>query len=242
MLARVLRRAEERGVAVLAYDVRWEVGATGPAPSLCDSLAAPGGPGARAWPARLVTELPPSVRRRPPTANFLTQHFAHHHPPSPTQGGRASWGRRLPVVYGAGVAAANVDEEHLARVLEFNATDPRTHWKSPKKQKAASASGGSDKVAKGAAAGGKRAAAKAAGGGGGRGKAAAAAIEAAADSHGGCAAAEAEVVPGGRKRGRAARGGDSGGSGAAAEAEDAAAPPPTEPVSTGRRARARRAA
>ncbi|KIY93885.1 hypothetical protein MNEG_14078 [Monoraphidium neglectum] len=72
MLARVLRRAEDAGVAVLAYSIDWE-------------------------------------------------------------GGKAFWGRRLPVVYGADVSGADVDEAHLARVLEFNATDPRTHWKADRR-------------------------------------------------------------------------------------------------------------
>jgi hypothetical protein len=47
--------------------------------------------------------------------------------------GRALLGKRLPVRYGEGVTGL-VDEEHLQRVLKFNATDPRTHWKAAKKK------------------------------------------------------------------------------------------------------------
>jgi len=50
------------------------------------------------------------------------------------QAGRCQWGKPLPVVFGAGVNGADVDEEHLQKVLEFNATNPRTHWKRQKKQ------------------------------------------------------------------------------------------------------------
>jgi hypothetical protein len=49
------------------------------------------------------------------------------------QGGKALWGKPLPVVYDPAVAAAAVDEEQLAAVLEFNQTNPRTHWKKQKK-------------------------------------------------------------------------------------------------------------
>jgi hypothetical protein len=49
------------------------------------------------------------------------------------QGGKALWGKQLPVVYDPAVAAAAVDEEQLAAVLEFNQTNPRTHWKKQKK-------------------------------------------------------------------------------------------------------------
>jgi hypothetical protein len=53
------------------------------------------------------------------------------------QGGRALWGKPLPVVFGAAVAAAAVDEQQLAAVLEFNANNPRMHWKKQKKADAA---------------------------------------------------------------------------------------------------------
>ncbi|KAF6261218.1 hypothetical protein COO60DRAFT_802466 [Scenedesmus sp. NREL 46B-D3] len=49
------------------------------------------------------------------------------------QGGRALWGKALPVVYAPAVAAAGVDEEQLAAVLQFNQTNPGTHWKKQKK-------------------------------------------------------------------------------------------------------------
>lgn len=45
------------------------------------------------------------------------------------RGGRAVWGKPLPVVYGQDIQAADVDEQQLQAVLEFNATNPRTHWK-----------------------------------------------------------------------------------------------------------------
>ncbi|KAI8469474.1 MAG: hypothetical protein J3K34DRAFT_522137 [Monoraphidium minutum] len=78
------------------------------------------------------------------------------------EGGEARWGRRLPVVFGAGVDA-DVDEDHLSRVLEFNATDPRTHWK-----KAAAGAAAAAKAARGGAAGpGSKRRAGAGGGGGG---------------------------------------------------------------------------
>jgi hypothetical protein len=51
------------------------------------------------------------------------------------QGDYAVWGKKLAVRYGQEVDAAIMDWDHLEEVLEFNATDPRTHWKS--KQKAA---------------------------------------------------------------------------------------------------------
>eukprot|EP00775_Hariotina_reticulata_P013447 gene13447-13573_t len=47
--------------------------------------------------------------------------------------GQCQWGKPLPVVFGAGVNGADVDEQHLQKVLEFNATNPRTHWKRTKK-------------------------------------------------------------------------------------------------------------
>lgn len=60
------------------------------------------------------------------------------------QGGKASWGRRIPVTYGVGVSGDDVDESHLARILEFNATDPRTHYKSATPQKKKQGSRASD--------------------------------------------------------------------------------------------------
>jgi hypothetical protein len=106
LFANVLRRAEQAGVLVLAYDVRW----SGP-------------------------------------------------------DGRAALGKRLPVRYGEGVTG-EVDEEHLALVLKFNATDPRTHWR-----KAAGGGAGKGKKAAGGQGGGagnaKGKGKKAAGGGAG---------------------------------------------------------------------------
>jgi hypothetical protein len=43
--------------------------------------------------------------------------------------GTAIWGKRLPVVFDPSVSG-EVDEEHLQRVLHFNATDPRSRWRS----------------------------------------------------------------------------------------------------------------
>ena len=49
------------------------------------------------------------------------------------EGGAALWGKKLAVKYGPDVKAAEIDWRHLEEVLEFNATDPRTHWKSKQK-------------------------------------------------------------------------------------------------------------
>ena len=140
LLSRLLRRAEAAGVAVLAYAIDWQV--------RCVCLAAPcaallrhgAATAAAALPGAVFVEAP--LRRCPGSetpGNACCQRWGARLAPRnqgitraglPLQGGAAWWGRRLPVVYGAGVRAEDVDDAHLARVLEFNATDPRTHWKS----------------------------------------------------------------------------------------------------------------
>ncbi len=70
LFAQMVLRAAEKGVLILAHDIRW-----------------------------------------------------HGHQPH--------WGKELPVVHGAGVTS-DIDQEHLERVLHFNATDPRPRWKSSK--------------------------------------------------------------------------------------------------------------
>lgn len=101
-------------------------------------------------------------------------------------GGRAYWGRRLPVVYGEGVGH-EVDAEHLARVLHFNATDPRTHHKKSPAKAAAAAKSPAKKSA-----------------------ATAAAEQAAAEAAEEAAAEAAEAVAATPPRTRAGRGGASG--------------------------------
>ena len=219
MLARVTRRAHEAGVQVLAYSVDWQArGRAAAGRGGCKTwLLGPGWPWA--WQGQLATAR---VRRwgrpfapRPPL--IKGQGFNLNPPCGRAQGGRAFWGRALPVTYGDGVAAADVDAAHLERVLEFNATDPRTHWKapSPGKAKAGKAKAGGRGGAAGAEEGGEEgAAAAAAGGDGGDGAAAPAAAK--ARGGGGKAAkrsaralaaepAAAEAVASG-KRSRRARG------------------------------------